>query len=90
MDGKRVEPLRSVERLLVPLPEIRPGGGCVLDVLTQGMTATDRRGGRVIVPPAVRGASYRGPVRWYVACPADRVPLVSDAGWDAAQAFSAR
>jgi hypothetical protein len=82
VDGKRAEPVRSGERLLVTLPEVRAGGGCVLDVLIQGMTADSRRG-RVIVPPAVPGATYRGPVRWYVACPADSVPLVSDAGWDA-------
>lgn len=83
VDGRRAEPVRSGERLLVPLIEVRPGGGCVLDVLIQSMTAGDGRGGRVIVPPAVRGASYRGPVRWYVACPTDSVPLVSDTGWDA-------
>ena len=39
----------------------------------------------MIHPPAVRGASYRGAVRWYVACPGERVPIVFDAGWDAAR-----
>lgn len=82
VDGKRVEPVRAGDRLVVPLPEAKSGGGCILDVTVQTVAA-EGRGGRLIVPPAVRGASFRGPVRWYVACPHESVPLVTDAGWDA-------
>ncbi len=83
VDGKRVEPVRNGERLTVPMPDGKPGATAILDVRCQQATASDGRGGRVIVPPAVRGASYRGAVRWYVACPGERVPIVYDTGWDA-------
>ncbi len=83
VDGKRVEPVRSGDRLTVPMPDAKPGATVILDVRCQQVTAGDGRGGRVIVPPAVKGASYRGAVRWYVACPGERVPIVFDAGWDA-------
>lgn len=83
IDGKRVEPVRAGERLVVPLPDAKPNSSIVMDVRCQGVASSDGRGGRMIRPPAVRGASYRGAVRWYVACPSERVPLVFDAGWDA-------
>lgn len=83
VDGKRVEPVRNGDRLTVPMPEGKPGTTVILDVRCQQATAGDGRGGRVIVPPAVKGASYRGAVRWYVACPGERVPILFDAGWDA-------
>lgn len=83
VDGKRVEPVRTGDKLVVPMPEAKPNGTAILDVRTQGVATGDGRGGRIVSPPAVKGASYRGPVRWYVACPADRVPVVFDAGWDA-------
>lgn len=82
IDGKRVEPVRAGERLTVPVPDTKPGATLIVDVRCVGVTAADGRGGRVLVPAAVKGASYRGPVRWYVACPGDRVPVVFDAGWD--------
>jgi hypothetical protein len=90
VDGKRAEPVRVGERLIVPIPDARPGGTLMLEVRTQGVTAPDGRGGRVITPPTVKGASYRGPVRWYVACPGERVPIVFDAGWDAEHRWSWR
>ncbi len=83
LDGKRIEPVRNGDRLIVLMPDAKPGATIILDVRCQQATANDGRGGRVIVPPAVKGASYRGAVRWYVACPAERVPIVLDAGWDA-------
>lgn len=82
VDTKRVEPVRTGEKLIVPMPEAKPGGTVVLDVRTQGVAPGDGRGGRMIAPAVVRGASYRGSVRWYVACPGERVPIVFDAGWD--------
>jgi hypothetical protein len=83
IDGKRAEPVRTGDRVVVPMPEAKPGATVILDVRCQGVADGDGRGGRTLVPPAVRGASYRGPVRWYVVCPTDRVPLVFDGGWDA-------
>jgi hypothetical protein len=89
VDGKRAEPVRTGERLIVAVPEAKPGATVVLDVRCQGVAAADG-GGRVISPPAVRGASYRGPVRWHVACPGERIPIVFDAGWDTEHRWSWR
>lgn len=82
VDARRVEAVRTGEKIVVPMPEGKPGGTVILDVRTQGVAPGDGRGGRVLAPAAVRGANFRGPVRWYVACPGDRVPVVFDAGWD--------
>ncbi len=82
-DGKRVEPVRSGERLLVPIPDAKGTAECILTVTLQTVAASDGRGGRTVTPPVLKGAVYRGPVRWYVACPGGSVPLVTDSGWDA-------
>lgn len=85
-DGKRIDPQpaaatdRPDERTVrLTLPELKPGRATVLLDVRYLLPA--RAGGRAILPPTPRGATYRAAVRWHVTAPAGSVPLLAAADW---------
>jgi len=82
VDDKRVEPKvvathadGSPKLVHVPLTESKPGRAFVtLEVRCQ-TTAARERGRRFVVAPALVGAQFRSPIRWYMSTPASVSPL---------------
>jgi len=88
-DGKRLtaqpgpsSPDASKRTMRLLLPASKPDRAVtLLDVRYARATRRDGLGARVLVPPAIRAATYRTATRWHVVTPAGSVSLFPDAGW---------
>ena len=68
--------------LSVPLPESKPNKSLVLELRYRTTSAKSNYRERICVPPRIRGAAYRMPVRWLLATDPDQLAFVPSGRWD--------
>ncbi len=96
VEGKHVEALPKATGaegqeawvLAVPLPEYKPGKSLMVEVRYRSASLRNKSFERPCVPPHIRGAVYRSPLRWWIA--SDSVNLVTSGQWEPDQRWAWR
>ncbi len=90
VEGKLVEALPKASGdgadepwvLTVPLPDFKPNTAITVEVRYRYAGARERYRERSCIPPRIRGALYRAPLRWLLTTEVDSVAFIPSGDWE--------